>query len=95
MNRREPLDLRTTLSRRKLLGGMSALTVALTSPVWRPATVFGQDQNASAAKRFLGFFSANGTVAKEFFPTFDGNEAELTLGSILSPLEAFREKLLV
>jgi hypothetical protein len=95
MIRREPLDLRTALSRRKLLGGIGALTVALTSPVWRPATVFGQDQHGKAAKRFIGIFSANGTVAKEFFPTFDGNEAPLSLGSILSPLEDFKDELLV
>jgi hypothetical protein len=58
------IDLRTTLSRRRLLGGLSALTVSLATPVWRAATAFGQDQKQSQARRFIGLFSANGTVAR-------------------------------
>jgi hypothetical protein len=91
----EPLDLRTALSRRRLLGGMSALTALLTSPVWRSATVFGQDANQPAAKRFIGIFSANGTVGADFFPAGSAPDSPLTLGRILAPLEAHREKLLV
>jgi hypothetical protein len=33
MSEREPVDLRTAISRRKLLNGVSALTVALASPI--------------------------------------------------------------
>jgi hypothetical protein len=95
MNHRTAIDLRTTLSRRRLLGGMSALGVALTSPIWRNATAFGQDANQPAAKRFIGMFSANGTIGSEFFPAGAATEAPLTLGRILAPLEAHREKLLV
>src|SRR6185503_1177589 len=38
-----PRDLRTRLTRRRLLHGMGSLAIALTSPIWRPATAFGQD----------------------------------------------------
>src|SRR6187402_761439 len=73
MSSNQPIDLRTIISRRKLLGGMSALTVALASPIWKSATAFGQDANAKAAKRFIGVFSANGTIAKQFFQTGAGS----------------------
>jgi hypothetical protein len=95
MKRREPYDLRTTLSRRRLLGGLGALTVSLASPIWRTATAFGKDESTPAPRRFLGIFSANGTVAREFFPTDTASEAPLTLGAILAPLAAQRDKLVV
>jgi hypothetical protein len=93
--RKEPIDLRTVLSRRKLLGGMSALTVALSSPIWRSATVFGQDANQKAAKRFIGLFSANGTIQKSFFQEGAGSELPISLMPILAPVEAHKSKLLV
>jgi len=62
-----PRDHRTVFSRRRLLSGASALTVALTMPIWKAATAFGQDAT-HRAKRFIGVFSANGTIASEFFP---------------------------
>jgi hypothetical protein len=64
----DPIDHRTQLSRRRLLGGMGALAVALTSPIWKSSTAFGKDATAAGARRFIGVFSANGTVASEFFP---------------------------
>jgi Protein of unknown function (DUF1552) len=67
----EPLDSRTQISRRRLLGGLGALSVALTTPIWRVSTAFGKDAGAAtAARRFIGLFSANGTIAAEFFPGF-------------------------
>ena len=77
---RQPIDSRTALSRRKLLGGLGALTVAVTSPIWRTATAFGADTKAPAARRFIGVFSANGTIAKDFFPQGASSGAPLTLG---------------
>ena len=85
-----PIDHRTQLSRRRLLGGMGALTVALTSPIWRTATVFGADASAKPLRRFIGVFSANGTIASEFFPNV-ASGATLTaanLGRILAPMAA-------
>lgn len=95
MKRQEPVDHRTKVSRRRLLGGLGALTVALTSPIWRAATVFGKDAAAPAAKRFIGIFSANGTIASEFFPALANNVGALKLPRILAPLEAHKSKLLV
>lgn len=94
----EPIDLRTRVTRRKLLGGIGALGVMLASPIWRPATAFGQDANAKAARRFIGVFSANGTIASEFFPAGTNRDLALAganLGQILKPLEKHLAKLLV
>jgi hypothetical protein len=93
--KREPVDLRTKLTRRRLLGGLGALTVSLAAPILKTSTAFGADTKTPAAKRFIGMFSANGTIASEFFPTFPGTEAPLTMGRILKPLEAHKDKLLV
>jgi hypothetical protein len=93
-----PIDYRTALTRRRLLGGMGALTVALTSPIWRAATVFGQDASAKPLRRFIGVFSANGTIAAEFFPKTTGADAPLTsdsLGRILAPMAAHVSQMLV
>jgi len=95
---REPLDLRTKLTRRRLLSGLGALTVTLTSPIWRRVTAFGQDANQPAGRRFIGIFSANGTIGSAFFPANPGGgatEAPLTLGPILAPLQDHVSKLLV
>jgi hypothetical protein len=98
MTDREPIDHRTRVSRRKLLQGVSVLGALIASPIWRSATAFGQDQTARAARRFIGVFSANGTIASEFFPSGTATEAALTAGSlrqILQPLSAHTAQLLV
>jgi uncharacterized protein DUF1552 len=69
---KDPMDYRTKITRRRLLSGLGAFTVALTSPIWRASTAFGQAQKTQAARRFIGVFSANGTIASEFFPGFSG-----------------------
>jgi hypothetical protein len=94
----DPRDMRTKLTRRRLLGGMSALTVALTSPIWRRATAFGQDARQPPATRFIGIFSANGTIAPAFFPATGSGASDsalTTLPAILAPLDAHKQKLLV
>jgi hypothetical protein len=106
-----PIDSRTEISRRKLLGGLGALTVALTSPIWRSATAFGKDGGVAGARRFIGVFSANGTVASEFFPGCSASLAKspnacssgasdtpltpASLGRILQPLSAHASQMLV
>ncbi|HEY1537435.1 MAG TPA: DUF1552 domain-containing protein [Polyangiaceae bacterium] len=95
-----PQDHRTVLTRRRLLTGMSALTVALTSPIWRTATVFGADAAAPGARRFIGVFSANGTIASEFFPKVASGTALTTASMmtgprIIAPIAAHAAKLLV
>jgi hypothetical protein len=91
-------DSRTRVSRRKLLQGVSATAALLASPIWRSATAFGQDAQLKAARRFMGVFSANGTIASEFFPAGTAGDTPLTaasLGQILKPLEPHLAKLLV
>jgi hypothetical protein len=95
MSKGRPVDHRTKLSRRALLSGVGAFTTLLTSPIWRPATVFGQDAKSGGARRFIGIFSANGTIASEFFPAGTAADAPLTLGKILTPLSAHLSRLLV
>lgn len=93
MNQSRPLDCRTTISRRKLLRGVGGLTAALSSPVWRPATLFAA--TGPAVKRFIAVFSANGTIPSAFFPPGTASSAPLTLGPILAPLEKHLAKLMV
>src|SRR5882672_11079346 len=95
MNRQSPRDLRTALTRRRLLSGLGPMAVALTSPIWRPATAFGADAAGQAAKRFIGLFSANGTIPAAFFPAGAASNVPLTLGTILAPLETHKAKMLV
>src|SRR5882672_3613784 len=95
MNRQSPRDLRTALTRRRLLSGLGPMAVALASPVWRPATAFGADATAPPAKRFIGLFSANGTIPAAFFPPGAQSDIPLTLGPILTPLETHKAKMLV
>jgi len=96
----DPQDHRTVLTRRRLLSGMSALTVALTSPIWRTTTVFGADAAKPGARRFIGVFSANGTIQAEFFPKVASGTA-LTAASmmagprIVAPMAAHAAKLLL
>src|SRR5258708_39103924 len=89
------LDSRRRFNRRRLLRGMSATAMALTSPIWRTATAFGADASAPGPKRFIGIFSANGTIPSAFFPMGTAPEAPLTLGRILAPLQTYASKLLV
>ena len=89
-------DSRTKFTRRRLLGGLGAMTVALTSNIWKPATSFGAA--AKPAKRFIGVFSANGTIGSAFFPNTKVTDGPLTLGPecrILAPLTAYQSKMLV
>lgn len=95
MNEEDCIDLRTKISRRRLLAGMSTLTVALTSPIWRSPTAFGQDANQGGKKRFFAFFQSNGTVPARFWPSGSGFDSPLALSECLAPLEARKSDLLV
>jgi len=95
MHRREPIDSRTRFNRRRLLSGLGALGVSLTAPIWRATTAFGQDATRAHARRFIGIFSANGTIGGEFFPAVNNGESPLALGQILSPLKQHAKQLLV
>ncbi|HEY0711705.1 MAG TPA: DUF1552 domain-containing protein [Polyangia bacterium] len=86
------LDARTAISRRRLLRGMGGLTVALSSPIWKPATAFAA---GTPNKRFIGVFSANGTVPTAFWPGGTAPEAPLTLKPILEPMLKYKDQMLV
>lgn len=64
---------------------------ALALPFLR--TLRGQAQAGAAPKRFLVFFSPNGTIPEEFFP--DGGETDFRFRRILEPLAPFRDKVIV
>lgn len=81
--------LRTPLSRRAMLGGLSAAALGITLPVWRSLEASAQ---LGGQKRLFVFFTPNGTVPDMFFPAVG---PQFTLSPILTPLEAFKEKLLV
>jgi hypothetical protein len=90
-----PKDMRTKLTRRALIGGMSSLAVALTRPIWQPVTAFGQDAQASGAKRFMAFFQSNGIVPARFWPNANGVDSPLVLTEPLSPLADHQDRLLL
>jgi hypothetical protein len=74
---------------------MGSLAIALTSPIWRPSTAFGQDAGVAPKKRFIGLFSPNGTIPSAFFPAGTAADTPLSLGPILAPLEKHKSRLLV
>jgi uncharacterized protein DUF1552 len=78
------------LSRRTLLRG-TAGGVAIGLP-WLSAMA-GKSSAAEFPKRFLVFFSADGTIPEAWTPS--GGETDFVLGEILSPLEPYRDKLLI
>ena len=79
------------IPRRTVLRGLGGAAIALPfleamhSPRHAHADVF--------PKRLVVFFSANGTIPEAWTPS--GGEADFTLGEILSPLEPWRDQLLV
>ncbi len=79
------------LSRRTLLRGAGGIAVALPflDAMLRPR----RPRAAGVAKRFIVFFSANGTIMNNWAPT--GGETDFTLSPILAPLQAHRDRLLV
>jgi len=77
------------LNRRDFLGGLGVGAAALALPFTRTLTARGAD---GIPKRFVTFFTANGTLANRWA---SGTGRGFEFGSILSPLEPFRDKLLL
>lgn len=82
----------TTLPRRTLLRGIGGVAIGLPllDAMIKPGRAHAQ---AARPKRFGLFFSPNGSFAENWQPT--GTEREFTLSTILSPLEPFKQKLVV
>jgi hypothetical protein len=82
------------LSRRTVLRGAGGLALALPFldamlPRRRVARAAG------VAKRFIVFFSANGTIMDKWAPAGGATDFSFPAGSILEPLKAHRDQLLV
>jgi hypothetical protein len=78
-----PIDRRTLLR-----GGGAAIALPLLEAML-PRKAHAQ----MAPKRFVPWFTANGTIMKNWAPT--GSETAFTLSPILMPLEPFKSKLIV
>lgn len=84
-------DLVRRLARRAFLAGVGASALAL--PFARLLSSPARAQTSQAPKRFIVFFSPNGTIPEEFAP--DGGETDFQLRRILQPLKPYRQRLLV
>ncbi|HEX3696492.1 MAG TPA: DUF1552 domain-containing protein [Polyangia bacterium] len=81
-----------TLSRRTVLRGAGGVAIGL--PLLSAMIGPRRARAAGAvAKRFIVFFSANGTIMNAWKPT--GNETTFTLSNILSPLQSHIPDLLI
>jgi hypothetical protein len=79
------------LSRRTLLRGAGGIAVAL--PFLDAMTRPRRARGAGVAKRFIVFFSANGTIMNNWTPS--GGETTFTLSPILAPLAPHRDRILI
>jgi hypothetical protein len=79
------------LSRRTLLRGAGGIGIAL--PFLNAMTRPRPARAAGVAKRFVTFFSSNGTIMNNWQP--GGADANFTLSPILSPLQTHRDHLLI
>ena len=83
---------KSTLSRRTLLRGAAGACVALPFLEAMAATGGGRPRSATP-KRFIVFYTPNGTVMKHWRPS--GSEDAFTLPRILQPLEPHKEDIVV
>ena len=83
--------MKSKLDRRSFLRGAAAGSALLTLPFLR--TLEAKGETTGFPKRFIVFFSANGTVHENWAPT--GSETDFTLSPILQPLAPFKDKLLI
>jgi hypothetical protein len=79
------------LSRRTLLRGAGGIAMAL--PFLDAMSGKRRARAAGVAKRFIVFFSANGTIMNNWSP--GGADTNFTLSPILAPLAAHKDRLLV
>jgi hypothetical protein len=83
---------RFRMSRRALLRGAGGVAIGL--PFLEAMTPFGSKAYAAAPpKRFIVFFSPDGSIRENWTPT--GTETAFTLSRILAPLEANKQSIVV
>lgn len=78
------------LSRRHLLRGAGGVALALP---WLEIMLPGRKAHAAAPKRFMVFFTPNGTVRSNWAPT--GSSTDFKLSRILAPLEPHKQDIVV
>ncbi len=78
------------MKRRTFLRGAAAGAAALALPM---RLMDARAADPTFPKRLVIFFSPNGTIYDEWVPS--GGETNFTLGTILKPLEPFRDKLMI
>jgi hypothetical protein len=83
--------MRRKLGRRAFLRGAAAGSALFTLPFLSALEARGE--GFAFPKRLVVFFSPNGTIRESWAPS--GGEQDFSLSKILSPLEAFRDKLIV
>ncbi len=76
------------ISRRRMLQG--ALAATATIPLLNSELARGQE--ATAPKRFVVFYTPNGTMESKWMPT--GTENNFTLSPLLQPLSPFKAKII-
>jgi hypothetical protein len=82
------------MSRRALLRGAGGVAIGL--PFLEAMTPFGRTSHAAGTtppKRFIVFFSPDGSIRENWLPT--GTETSFTLSRILAPLEANKQSIVV
>jgi hypothetical protein len=80
------------LNRRTMLRGAGSIAIALPWLEIMGEQKLAHAQAAGTAKRFLSVYTPGGTVLEKFWPS---NAADPSSSSILAPLAALKEKLLV
>lgn len=90
------MSIRNPIGRRAWLAGAGSLCVGLPFlPSFGHAGSFGAGGRAMAAppKRVVFLVTANGTNPKTHWPT--GNETDFTLGQIMTPLDPYKDRMVV
>ncbi len=83
--------MKSRFDRRSFLRGAAAGSAVLTLPFLRSLDARAQDFDFP--KRFIVFFTANGSIHENWVP--QGSETDFDLSTILKPLEPFKDKLLI
>ena len=82
-----------SISRRTMLRGIGATVALPLLDAMVPALTAAQNTAAKPARRFGVVYHPNGVIQDKWFPKRAGMELELS--PILSPLEPFRDKVVV
>ncbi len=86
-----PKPINPASSRRRFLQGLGAAGVLL--PFLPPLSRETEAAPGDGPRRLVLLFTANGTLHENWKPS--GTETDFTLGPILSPLEAYKDRMLV